>query len=271
MNPSEAWALLTIRSKSFDRQPGGYGSITTADVAALLGGLEGEPFLMGMAADCGDLNALREVELILWTRASAISEREGWEPPQGQFTVRRMAALAIYEAIDDRRCYACNGTQWMTFDLRSSPFMVLAPTFEAVSPMAGRIRCPACLGSGYIRLSNRKRADLAGINKDTWHRIWARRYSPIFDMANGWRESARQFLASRMRELESDKVDKPPRRDFSVIDCDKSKNTKQVRDSCASEKNHVETPRRVTAPERKSAPSAVEYGLLNRAILRLNR
>lgn len=269
MNPSEAWTLLTIRSMAFAPSSKGHGAITTADIAALLAGLDREPFLMGMAADLGDYDALRQIELVLWERARHIGERENWDPPQGHFTVRRMAAVALYEAINDTRCYVCNGTSEMAVALTEYPGMVLAPSFRAINAESCVVRCPACV-AGKVRISNRKKADLAGINKDVWTRIWAKRYEPIFQIANGWRHTAAQYLAHRIREEEAE-VDTEAKVDAKLRADEGWKNLKRIKDSCSKEKADIQSARRTATPEANVTPPEVEFQALQRPVLKLAR
>lgn len=269
MNPSEAWALLTIRSNNFARAPGGHGGTTSADIAALLGGLDREPFLMGMAADLGDFDALRQIELVLWERARQMGERENWDPPQGEFTVRRMAAVALYEAIGDSRCYVCNGSAEMTVDIDDYPGMILAPTYRPISETSGSVRCPACV-AGRVRLSGRKKADLAGINKDMWTRVWAKRYEPIFQIANGWRETARQYLAARIREEEAP-VDTDLKQSTLARAAREAGKAKQISSSCAQSKREIESAPREGAPKGSDNVVELDFSALQRATLRLNR
>jgi hypothetical protein len=270
MNPSEAWALLTIRSKNFEMQSKGHGSTSSADVAALLAGLDREPFLMGLAAECADIGALQQVELVLWARANTISDREDWDAPRGYFTVRRMVGVALYEAMEDHRCYGCNGTGSMAFQLRDHPGMMMAPTFEAISPTAGKVRCVCCQGSGVIRLSGRKRAELAGINKDTWTRLWGRRYESIFNIARDWRQSAKNHLASRVRD-ENDEVDKPLSDGIAETVSVENKKPIQNKGSCAVVKIRATKPSRIAAPIANVDPVELDFGAFQRAILRLSR
>ncbi len=253
MNPSEAWALLTVRSVQLGLRSGSdHAALRTADIAALLAGLHREPFLMGMAAECGDMGALRQIELVLWVRARGMAERENWESPHGQFTVRRMAGVALYEAVADTCCYACNGTGRMAAD---NPGLIMAATYDA-----GSIRCPACLGSGQIRLSGQKKAHLAGINKDMWTRVWARRYERVFEIANHWRESARGYLASRVREVENDPVGKPPVSDVADDSGDGARKVMKINDYCAVGK------KRASIGARRATPieNAPNFEALNR-------
>lgn len=269
MNPSEAWALLTIRSKAFAMSSKGHGAVTSADIAGLLGGLDREPFLMGMASELGDLGALKQIELVLWERSRQMSDRGNWDPPRGEFTVRRMAAVALYEAIDDPRCYVCNGSGEMHFSLKDLPAMIMAPTYRAVSSVACGVRCPACV-AGRVRLSGRKKADLAGINKDVWTRLWAKRYEPIFQIANGWRQTAAQYLAARIREEEAE-VDSEAKVDAKLRADQAWKNIKQNSGYCDKQKRELVSPRRTAAPEANATPSEVDFQALQRPVLKLAR
>lgn len=269
MNPSEAWALLTIRSNNFARTPGGHGSTTTADIAGLLGGLDREPFLMGMAAELGDFPSLQQIELVLWERARHIGDRENWDPPRGEFTVRRMTAVALYEAINDPRCYVCNGSAEMAFALDEYPGMILAPTFRTITTTTGVVRCPACV-QGKVRLSGRKKADLAGINKDMWTRIWAKRYEPLFSIANGWRETARKYLKERIRDEEGE-VDTDPKVARSETSKREAEKPKQISNSCTPKPVEGITRAGSSASAGSDKVVDLDFGALQRATLKLNR
>lgn len=269
MNPSEAWTLLTIRSKHFARMPGGHGGTTASDIAALLAGLDREPFLMGMAADLGDFGALRQIELVLWERARHMGEHENWDPPLGEFTVRRMAAVALYEAINDPRCYVCNGSAEMTIALAEYPGMILAPTYRPITSTSCVVRCPACV-SGKVRLSGRKKADLAGINKDMWTRLWAKRYEPIYQIANGWRETAHKYLRDRIREEESEVDTKPSKTAFGGHR-EAAEKAKQISNSCMETEVDVKPRARKGASAGNDTVVELDFAALQRSTLRLNR
>jgi hypothetical protein len=269
LNPSEAWTLLTLRSKHFARTPGGHGGSSTSDIAALLAGLDHEPFLMGMAADLGDFGALRQIELVLWERARQIGERENWDPPRGEFTVRRMAAVALYEAINDPRCYVCNGSAEMTISLAEFPGMILAPTYRQITATSCVVRCPACV-CGKVRLSGRKKADLAGINKDMWTRIWAKRYEPLFSIANGWRETARQYLAARIREEEAP-VDTDLKQSTLARAAREAEKAKKISNSCTSQPVERITRARKGASDGSESVVEVDFRPLQRATITLKR
>lgn len=269
MNPSEAWSLLTIRSQDFRRVPGGHGSMSMTDVAALLAGLEREPFLMGMAAECGDYRSLLDLERVLWVRTNGIATRENWEEPRrGEFTYRRMAGLALYEAIDDRTCFECTGKGRTSFALEEHPGLIMAKTFEPLSALDGSIECAACRGSGRVALSGRKKADLAGINKDMWTRVWARRYESVFRLAHGWRDVASRYLAAKVREL--DEVDTERKTAKSECRADSLKNPLENSRSCDLSELHGKSRPGRGAPEENSTPIEVDFRAMKRTILKLN-
>lgn len=199
MNPSAAWAMLTARSAAFPRSPGGHNSLSREDVEAMLCGLARNAFLMGMAYECHDLKALEDLERRLWQIVIGMSQAEQWKLPKGEFVTRRLAALALYESMDPLICPQCNGKGTTTFELRREPGLMMSQYYSQLNEHEGRIRCQACQGSGKVKLSARKRADLAGINKDTWPRYWASRYEAVFALTREWLTEARSHLARELR------------------------------------------------------------------------
>ncbi len=199
MNPSPAWLLLSARSAQLQKTQGGHERLTKDDVCSMLSGLDIDCMKMGMASECGDAKALRDLELKLWQITYHMAIREKWKLPKGEFVTRRMAGLALYEVIGPLLCLECNGMGVMVFSMAERGGLLMNPSFEQINPYEGRIRCPACQGSGKVRLSNRKRADLAGINKDTWPKYWSSRYEGVYSIPLGWLSTARSHLA---RELE---------------------------------------------------------------------
>jgi len=266
MNPSEAWALLTLRSKSFDRSSGAHGSLTSGDVAALLGGLDREPFLMGMAAELADMRSLREVELNLWARAGHMARKENWKLIGGEMTVRRLSAVALYEAIDDLMCYECNGTKQMVFAIAEHPGLAMARSYRAINPQSCAVECIACEGEGRIVLTGRRKAALASLNKDTWTRFWSGRYERIFEIAHGWRETAGRYLANRLKDEQVDTEGLSAQiRAYEQ----REENINKISDSCALPKLHGKnSPREVTS-EGNSGVTEVDFRAMKRTKLRL--
>lgn len=202
MNPTQAWALLTARSPSMDRISAGHAALKPSDIAGMLGGLYREAFWIGMVYACADSRALADLERNLWVRVMDMADRGSWEFTHGQMSCRRLAGLALYETVDDRTCPVCNGKGTTTFSLDEIPGLVFSPYYERLNEYEGRIRCMGCQSSGKVKLSGRKRADLAGIGKDAWSRVWCKRYEPVYALAVGWLGDANRHLAKRLRELE---------------------------------------------------------------------
>lgn len=270
MNPSEAWTLLTVRSKNLAGGAAGHGAPDSSLIAALLAGLDSDAFLMGMAAECGDMKALRQLEWGLWTRARTFSENEEWNPPQGEFTVRRMVGVALYEAIDDRRCPKCNGQKTITFTIDDDPALLFATTYEHISPTTGQVQCWVCAGSGQLRFSSKMKARLAGIDREVWSR-WQRRYERIYAIPHNWREEAKQYLQARIREIEDAEAeeaaaDEPSR----VVMLEAVRRLKRSGRACSVDNRRAKNRARKSAPS-VNAPPELEYGALRRPTLTLNR
>lgn len=205
VNPSRAWILLTTRSPSVLLGSRGHGAMTSSDAAGLLAGLYREAFLMGMLVECGSMGDLLELHDALFDRVARLAYSRQWKlaEQRGQQIVKRMTALALYETLDDKRCPTCNGKGTTTFNLDEYPDLMFAPTFEQLNGYEGRLRCRSCLGSSRVKLSARKRADLSGIHKDSWIRMWASRYEEVFTIPRDWLSDARRHMAQRS-EMESE-------------------------------------------------------------------
>lgn len=197
MNPCVAWAMLTARSPNFPRMPRGHGGLTPNDIAAMLAGLERPAFLMGMAYECGDQKALRELEAILWRWVIDRAREAHWRSPRPRFLCRRLAGLALYEALDPMVCPTCNGKATLTFSLDEHPDYILSPYYGELNEHEGKIRCLTCRGAGKVKLSARKRADLAGIHKFIWQQYWGSKYEDVHQLAKDWLYQARAHIAKK--------------------------------------------------------------------------
>lgn len=110
MNPANAWLLLTARTSGMDCGSSGWGSLKPADVALALGGLDRPRFLLGMAALAGDRDHMHElVTLVKLEIILPMAEYAGWTIKRGSEAYRRMAALAVFELLNNGRCFVCNG------------------------------------------------------------------------------------------------------------------------------------------------------------------
>ncbi len=212
MNPSQAWSLLTARALGHNAEPRGFGSLRPEDIRAMLIGLDAEPMMTGMAYHFFDFKALQYIELALWQVTLETARAQDWASSYKRavnsalaisalpYTARRLAGLAIYECMDLPICPECNGKGTTTFSLDRHPERALSPFFESLNDHEGRIRCATCQGSGRVKLSDRKRADLAGIGKDSWQRIWSKRYEGTHAMVLGWRDQAHSHLTRKLSE-----------------------------------------------------------------------
>jgi hypothetical protein len=109
MNPANAWLLLTTRSRGVDTGRSGFGSLTRADVAHALQGLERANFLAGMAVLAGDREVYAELCRYLHQHIIGLAIEREWKSRRGFETYRRVAALAVFETLNGERCFVCRG------------------------------------------------------------------------------------------------------------------------------------------------------------------
>lgn len=200
MNPSAAWSILTARSPALPRMPRGFGGLGREDVAHMLADLPTESFMMGMAYECNDRGALLDLELRLWQITLKRARDEKWRHPSQPFICRRLAGLALFETLDPLLCGICNGKGTISFSLSDHPEWMLSPHFGRINEQSGHMRCFCCAGTGKLKMSGRKRADLAGVHKFTWANYWSARYEPIFRTTKSWLFEARSHLARKLSE-----------------------------------------------------------------------
>lgn len=109
MNPANAWLLLTTRSPGVSTGSAGHGSLTRADVAYALQGLDRSSFLAGMAILVGDRDVYGELVRHLHQHIIGLAIENEWKAKRGAETYRRVAALAVFESMNGQRCFVCNG------------------------------------------------------------------------------------------------------------------------------------------------------------------
>lgn len=203
MNPCAAFAMLTARSPSFPRLPRGHGGLTREDVAAMLVGMDKPVELMGYAYELGDKKAIVELHRLLWWEVIQIGRTMGWRRPRPRFICRQLAMLALYEALEPYICPQCNGKGSTTFDIDEHPEYVLSPYYGELNEREGRIRCLTCRGAGRIKLSGRKRADIAGVSRPEWQEYWSGKYEGIYALTKGWLSQARDHLGYNLKKNNS--------------------------------------------------------------------
>lgn len=203
MNPSQAWSLLTARSSSPDMQVRGFGSLTASEVMAMLGGLHERSMTLAMGYHFFDARALYRAERILWDFTCELADLADppWDLDRGQQQCRRLAGLALFEVMELRLCFECNGKGEMVFNYTDHPALILSPSYEPVDRYKGKTLCFACGGSGKIgKMSDRKRADLGGFERNDWFRRWRKRYEVVYSSAHGWLSEAHSHLARNLKK-----------------------------------------------------------------------
>lgn len=212
-NPTAAWALLTARAQSLSgAAAGGRPSLTAAEVARCLQGLKRGPFLMGMAINSGAVDVLRELEYCMWKYVRDLAEgliedADGklvkipnfnpWPLSHGQAYCRRLAGLAIYEALIQRpvRCSKCLGRGYI---------VVHGQEMQCVDSVGadGKVKV-GCNNSGGKPMSSKMRSELACIPWTSWRDGWNWRYEVVLAEATGWHGDAMRHLDDGLEGLRS--------------------------------------------------------------------
>ena len=68
------------------------------------------------------------------------------------------------------------------------------------------LRCSWCHGSGKSHMSQRIRAQLAGLPLSTWQRHWQRPYSSVYSLLDGWRRQANRELGDTLRWIREEET-----------------------------------------------------------------
>jgi len=188
-DPSKAWAMLTARGAGMGGVHGGIPSLTAADVARMLRGLDRGPFLAGMVRESGDISCLGPLERWLWVKTMWRSEQLGWPNAHGQAYCRRLAGLAVLEFVMPRPevCPECHGRGWITHESQG-------------------IECRACANTGGQKIEPRMRAQLAGIPPTSWTEGWAARYEDVHATVQSWHSDAKTHLRRALEGVYEDTV-----------------------------------------------------------------
>lgn len=202
MNPTQAWSILTAQTSGTDIQPRGYGSLSREEINASLSGLEERSMDAGMVYHFDDPVAMKRLERTLWDWVCDFADKDDWakDLDRGQQQCRRLAGLAMYEVFAHKRCPECNGSGDKTFTLSAFPALILSQSFEPISERNGKVQCVVCFGSGKIKMSARRRADLGGFARSTWSRNWAKRYEVIHSTLAAWLSEAHAHLARNLKK-----------------------------------------------------------------------
>lgn len=166
---------LTVRLPGLCFNPEGW--VTPSDVASALEGLERGPFLLGMACMSGDDRVRSELTRYVHLQiVVGLAGKFSWHSRRGDFMWRRLAALAVFEALNGERCPVCNG--------RGSS--------------AALTSCAPCRGTGRFKIGESHRAWAVGISRKTWHSHWSERYAVVRSEMDDWTAACLTHVRLRM-------------------------------------------------------------------------
>lgn len=152
---SAEWlAKLTTKSLRVTGEGfGGFPSVTWDDIAAGLAGTNRLGYLLLLSKYTDDRNAN---SLFIAELAKEIEVEKNCAIN----IALRVAVACSFPVINPMRCPTCHG--------RGTIF----PRKKGKSILDTVRKCHVCDGNGYRQLSERKRADIAGIASSTWHDSW---------------------------------------------------------------------------------------------------
>ena len=142
---------------------GGFQKLTMMDIAGALGmgNLDRSAYLFGILKYCGDHNALRPLDRIVRGHVAQIGKLEGWMLTDAEIVC--LARLSLIEHIHSSVCDRCNG-----------------------SCQIAAKACDKCHGCGRLPMSNRRRAEVAGIPRESWRRSWQVRAARCYEFVSRW-------------------------------------------------------------------------------------
>lgn len=214
-NPTKAWSMLTARGVRPGGAFGGRPDLTPSEIARMLKGLERRPYLTGMVKECGDVTLLPALERALFFETMKLADpidQDGkpipelaWPLSHGQAYCRRMAGLAVLEFLIPKpvKCEDCNGRGWKR---REGQGVACAECSAGPSDPripAGRRYNPNDDdpgSTGYRRMNDTLRAELAGIPFRSWKDGWAERYELVYRSIGSWHSIADGHLRRALRE-----------------------------------------------------------------------
>lgn len=183
MEPADFIARLTPASQDF--QQAGVSSVPglgSTEAARALSGLQRGPYFLSLVLWAGDNSSRYDLENQLWGDMCCIATERKWIVVCGGEMLRGMAKMAVAEIVDPRLCGVCKGR-------------------GSISPRGGAVRnCAICNGSGRVRISERERARNAGIDRNSWRRVWGERYEDHFiSRLASWEIIAADHVRQKLR------------------------------------------------------------------------
>lgn len=125
------------------------------EYASMLSGLPDYVVNYAMAKYLADLTCIKPVQHHVYIKAVDRSHVESWQVRKGEKVIASMAALAVVEAIDPAICPACNGVEYIGLK-------------------------PCRCGRGHKRMTDAYKSEFVGVHRNSWNRVWSRRYEGIF-------------------------------------------------------------------------------------------
>lgn len=186
---SKAWTMLTARAIQYDQSGGrGHSTLTPSDVAGMLAGLDRAPYLCGLFVEAGYWDVLYELERQLWRAILDLACEQLWNLPKGPAQCRPLGHLALLElAGPSTPCRPC-GESGLVTDRHTGT----------------QKQCTQCLGRGKVPLVSATRADLIGVNRSNWDRVWEDRYKHVFGIPLNWLYEANRHLRTQLRKEEKE-------------------------------------------------------------------
>lgn len=160
---------LNPKSQSFT-DTGGGGDLTPLDIAAACAGADDLGLRVLLTKVCGDRTHHGQMFYQIYGIVVSRAAKGGWRVPKGEEKLRALTQLAIFEAVNDFACPACNGTKFN----RKRPSQPCAP----------------CAGNGRLRLTEPLRAEVLGITRQAWYKLWNQRYREVQQIIGDHESSA---------------------------------------------------------------------------------
>ena len=148
--------------------PGGFSidQLTPADIAHAYSQVSRPSFLVILRKYSLDDSVEPELIGLLVARAKPLVKR--WRGPLKDGQVQRLCRLALAETVSPMTCHDCAGTA----------------TNEVHQP------CGPCKGTGRRALGGPQAADILGIDRSRWTRVWRARYIEITRMLADMEDAA---------------------------------------------------------------------------------
>jgi len=173
----EILALLATEISHLDGSGGGRDALRPEDVASALAGLSRKVYLYGLYTVVQDRSVQPELVCHAHLEVVELAIERGWRAPRGSEVFRRMALLALCEAMG-LDCSSCGkrGTIYDEHGVAAS--------------------CPACHGTGLRRITKEEREEALGVTG----RRWPARYERVYCRISGWRLTLEDHLQRGLRE-----------------------------------------------------------------------